>query len=203
MTHRIVAASALALTATSLVAACSSGSDAPAATAYAAPAWFAQQAQEREQARVALQTCLDGKGWSVTVNEFGGASEPFSDDAEMTRYHADMVDCRASAGLSDQAPTQQQAEQAYRGALDTAACLRAQGFEVPDAPSEQSWVEAFLTASSDAATAGGTAEAGDDNVTSSQVWSPYGELVAAAQDDQAQLTKISDAEKTCPQWWVK
>jgi len=193
----------LTLAVSVLAGACSRDSVEAAAPAYTAPAWFAQQAQDREQARAALQACLDGKGWKVTVNEFGGADEPFSDDAELTRYHADMVDCRASVGLSDQAPTQQQAEQAYHGMLDTAACLRAQGFQVSDAPSEQTWVEAFLAASSDTATAEGATEAGDGATSVSDVWEPYGELIAAAQDDQSQLERISATEKTCPQWWIE
>jgi len=194
---RSLGVAALALAVAALTAACSSDDDGGAAApAYTAPAWFAQQAQDREQARNALQSCLDGKGWTVTVNEFGGADEPFSDDVELTRYHADMVDCRASVGLSDRAPTREQAEQAYHGMLDTAACLRAQGFEVSGAPSEQTWVEAFLAASSDTATAGGATSASD-------VWEPYGELIAAAQGDETRLARISATEQTCPQWWIR
>jgi hypothetical protein len=178
---------ALACTAVLVLTGCTSGGDdTDAQPAYTAPAWFAEQAQEREEYRTALQSCLDGKGWKVTVNRDGGIDESFQGD-EIERIHVDVDTCRVSMGFpaSDDLPPQDEASlrRQYAMLVDTATCLRAQGVDVADPPSEDTWVDTSLQ--------------GTDEQKQHQ-WHPYDDPAWAKVPED----RVAELERTCPQPWA-
>jgi hypothetical protein len=156
---------------------------------WVAPAWFAEQAQEREEYQVALQACLDGKGWDLTVNRDGGVDEALT-DADMARLPADVDGCRLSMGLPAEppAPTEEELRDHYAKLLDVRECLVAQGIAMAPAQSQDAWLDAEARAS--AATT-------DEERAAVDLWHPYDddEIAALPGDRQEELFGL------CPQPW--
>ena len=164
------------------LAGCVSPGPAPSAS-WVNPPWVAQQAAEREEYRSQLQSCMNGKGWDVTLNQYGGVDEPFTSNDEVTRFVSDTEQCRVSMGYPavSGTATLDELKQNYSQLLDTRACLVAHGVNMaPPAQSEDAWVEA--------------SQAG---VELGYVWHPYNDpaLLALSMDEQNAL------EALCPQPW--
>ena len=145
---------------------------------WTAPAWFAEQAKERAAFRERLQGCVDARGWTVTVDEFGGSDHAFTEQAEMDRFVADVDDCSRSLGR----PAGDDDEEAvvrhlHPMLVDTWECVVHQGYDVPPPPSEDELVRQYLTTDPDVAT-----------------WTPYGDL-------DPRLVDWEELEATCPQPW--
>lgn len=110
---------------------------APAATAsWEPPAWLAEETALRAAVRQELQTCMDAKGWDVTMDEWGGAAEPFASQERWERFAADRDSCVVH--VAEVVPTTERAPavSAYERDLVTRQCVAAQGHELAAAPSE-------------------------------------------------------------------
>ncbi|WP_165350521.1 hypothetical protein [Xylanimonas protaetiae] len=135
---------------------------------------MAEAVQNREEAVLALQSCLDAKGWAVTV--LPDASVVGDKDEDSDRFDADFAQCSGAGEPVEY--TESTARQEYGRWVDVAACLRAQGRTVSEAPSEDTWVDLALK------NASGTLEPGES------LWLPYLEVAPTA-----------ELEKECPQPW--
>lgn len=167
--------------------ACAQEATQPAAEQWTPPAWFAEQARAREQARSAMQACVEAKGWAVTADEWGGAEEPFDDEATAEQYQRDSQECQTDLGIGPGAvkPDEEYWQGAYQRALDTWNCIRNEGIDLSDPPSEATYVEQRM------------AEAPD------QVWLPYGDPEIAHLMESGEMTseERESLEVTCPQSW--
>lgn len=197
---RLVGAAALTALTAALAAGCTTSAEPEPAAAFTPPTWFAQQAQEREERRTLLQACIARSGWNVTMDEFGGAAEPFTDEAEVARFGADRDACLVELGLPAGPPelTVDDLHEFYRGNVDTLACLRDQGFPLEDPPSEDAWVEQALSAFSGSATG-----APGDDVAAAQLWHPYDAVPELQQADPDLEQDRGTLERTCPQWFAQ
>jgi len=170
--------SGMCVVATVGLAGCVSPGPAPSSS-WVNPPWVAQQAAEREEYRSQLQSCLDGKGWHVTVDLNGGIAEGFTDKAEMARVSDDFTACRVSMGYSPYGTPQtlDDLKLNYSQLLDTRACLVARGLDMAPPPSEDAWIEGTQA--------------------NTYVWHPYYDpaFTALSMDEQNAL------EALCPQPW--
>ena len=165
-------------------------SPAPEATPWHEPSWFVEQAREREEARAAMQGCMDGLGWTLTMNEYGGTSTPFSDDATRERFSADAQRCRAENGLDREfALTASEASALYDRQLETRECLRQEGVDLPDPPTRETFVENAPRFA-----------AGDETAT---WWEPYADLYDLEERDLVDAATSTAAQGACPQYWVR
>ncbi|MEN0128903.1 MAG: hypothetical protein AAGC49_05635 [Brevundimonas sp.] len=162
--------------------------------AYTPPAWMAQQAQLREETKAKLQSCMDAKGWHKTIDEWGGAAEPFTgadQAAQNASFMRDSNACSVDAGRPTVATVDDVRAQ-YQGELDIAQCLRSLGFEVPPAPPRDVWVEQAMAPAQTDVTVDGNAPA------VSRLWGPFDTI-------DAQVAKSSelpaDYMRTCPEWY--
>jgi len=171
---------ALSLVAIAGLIGCSSAVDPLPSSSWTDPPWVAEQAAQREEYRAALQSCLDGKGWHVTVNLDGGIDEPLTSD-EYSQFMADQGACRQSMGLSAEGipATLDELKVNYSQWLDVRNCFIAHGVQMGPPQSEDAWL--------DAAQSGG----GD-------LWLPYSDpaLEALSMDEQDALKAL------CPQPWL-
>lgn len=175
--------SALAVT---VAASCSATPSAPPAPEWSPPAWFAQQAQDRERVRTALQSCITTKGWSVVVDERGGSEHGFETEAELDLFVADVDACREGIELNDTSLADEESMRLYyERELDVYACLRNEGFTPPPPPPYEVFAESHQP---------------DATVKDAWIaWGPWvGEQFAAGNLDDAGLAEL---EQTCPQQW--
>lgn len=96
-----------------------------------------EQASARDEFVLGLQGCLDSKGWTVTVDQFGGAAESFSSQEESDRFTVDRDDCIDGLGFGIPAggkPTIADAENRYEQEVSIRECLLAQGIEMEQEP---------------------------------------------------------------------
>lgn len=148
---------------------------------WTAPAWFAEQAEQRAAFRDSLQACVDARGWAITVDEWGGGDHGFTDEAEMDRFVADVDDCSRSLGRHvGDVDSETATRNYYPMAVDTWKCLIHEGYDVPPPPSEDELVRQYETAGS-----------------SGPVWTPYGDLM----DSPSAVPDWAELEATCPQPW--
>ncbi|AEE44252.1 hypothetical protein [Cellulomonas fimi] len=182
----VVAATALV----AVLGGCSEPSSEPTDTAWEEPAWFAEQDREREEARSALQGCMDGRGWAVPMTEDGGTTTGFTDETEANRFMEDSRACLAESGLeSEVALSTDEIEELYDRQLETLECLRREGVELPDAPTRETYVEQtsrFL--------------GGDESAT---WWEPYADLYTMEENRTIDAAASAAAQAACPQYWVR
>ncbi|MCR6690615.1 hypothetical protein [Cellulomonas sp.] len=148
------------------------------------PAWFAEQAREREQAEGRLQDCLESKGWDVQFSFEDPVA--WSTEAEASRYTRDMDACWTELGLPETDSTDQLARQ-YDAELDIARCLEHLGIDVPDAPSKDQWLERA-----------------QDPAGGSGLWLAFDAVDALRKErpDDAEATAlVKRAEADCPRFW--
>lgn len=173
-----------------MLAGCSTADGTPDTVTWTDPAWFAEQARGREEARSALQSCTDARGWQVPVTEDGGAPGfGFATVAEAESFSADAISCMQELGLRTGTfeLTEAEAKEIYARHLDTHACMRAHGVILPDPQTEQTFVESTIRM-----------YAGD--LTPPAAWEPYADFF----DVQGLTPEVtSAAERACPRNWVK
>lgn len=121
-----------------------------------------------------MAACLKESGWDVEVrpdNSFGITLQEGQEDA----YDAANAACAESLGFDEEPEplTDAQMKRLYEGLVSLAGCLRDEGHEVRDIPSEQ----AFL----------------DD-----AVFDPYGELRDPGRSDALSDTEYYDLLQICP-----
>ena len=93
--------------------------DEPPSAEWTPPAWFAEQAQAREEERLGYQRCMDAKGWDRTMMEGGGSVEPFvaedaDDRSEIGRFDEDVEACRVELGLPEPLPADPRSRGPFR-----------------------------------------------------------------------------------------
>lgn len=147
---------------------------------WTAPAWFAEQAEERAVFRAQLQACMDGRGWDRTVDEWGGEPRGFSTHEEVDRFMADVDDCSRSLGrdVGDVDP-ETALRNRYPMLVDTWECVVHEGYDVPPPPSEDELVRQYRTT---------------DPGADADAWNPYGDL-------DPRLMSWEELERTCPLPW--
>lgn len=151
------------------------------------PAWFAEQAQEREAYRTQLQACYTSLGWNVTVDLDGGVVESF-EKSEFDRFMIDKKSCHEEMGLSSYldpvALTADDFGYMYVKDLDTYNCLVNEGYDMAPPPSKDVYIEQGLTIAS-----GESAELG---------WLPYFDpaVISLSQAENAALKLV------CPERWL-
>lgn len=146
------------------------------------PGWMAEQADMRERFTVDVQSCMDSKGWELTVDSYGGFAEPFSSPEEREHAASDRNACLEQLGYDistfDEAPSRDTLSSLYDRYLDTYECLVHEGVEMEqEPPSKEVWIEARLS--------GGEA------------WTPHLDdgVVLAGEERYAEL------EQLCPEPW--
>ncbi|GAB3615907.1 hypothetical protein GCM10027416_04640 [Okibacterium endophyticum] len=91
-----------------------------------------------------LADCLNEKGWDVTLNEATGSVEFEGTTEQMDQYEIDQAECMPE---DDSIPleelTSEQWTALYEMELETAECLRAEGIEIEEAPSEQVFIDRY------------------------------------------------------------
>lgn len=107
-----------------------------ASSTWEPPAWLSQETALREAVRQELQTCMDTKGWEVTMDESGGAAEPFDSQERLDSFGRDRDDCLVHVAEVVPRTEEVPAVSAYERDLVTRQCVEAQGYEVDAAPSE-------------------------------------------------------------------
>ncbi|MFC4613442.1 hypothetical protein ACFO3K_01830 [Cellulomonas algicola] len=169
-----------------LTAAGCSADEAPVETEWKPPAWFAEQAREREEVAAKMQTCMDAKGWTVTLDEYGGAAEPFTSEDEANRFSEDSMACQEEAGRRLGALTEDELREAYTRDVDTMMCLRNEGFDMADPPTVDTYVESRL------------ADPPPDDL-----WVPYTDpaVQGALESGSLSADGLVELERTCPQNW--
>lgn len=150
------------------------------------PGWMAEQVQAREQFVLDLQSCMDSKGWDLTVDEYGGSAEPFESAAEAERARDDTDECILDLGYDltgfDEERTVDDSRARYQQELDVYHCLRHQGVVMEqEPPSEEIFVEQRLS--------GGTSE---------QMWWPYGDPGVL----ELGTERVAELHQVCPEPWV-
>lgn len=177
-----------------LLTSCVSEDEQPPPAAWTDPAWFAEQARGREEARGALQSCMDGRGWDVPVTEIGGtANVGFATMAEAESFTAEVTACMQENGLRTGLleVTEAEAKEIYARQLDTLACMRAHGVMLPDPSTEQTFVESTIRFY-----AGGVTDA------ETLPWDPYGDFSDLQAQEAITPEVARAAEAACPQNWV-
>ncbi|WP_166345308.1 hypothetical protein [Phytoactinopolyspora limicola] len=88
-----------------------------------------------------MTRCLSDKGWDVAANEQGGVSYELPSDQE-ERFYEDSDQCLKEIGYDDDAFfTTEYLDRDYDLRVENAACIEALGYELPDAPSRQAFID--------------------------------------------------------------
>lgn len=109
-----------------------------------------EEAQYIEQANQAVERtgqCLIDRGWNVEIAPDGWGVTDL-DATQKSAYDADVADCQAETGMASMAPLPDSPERSHRlyeYEADLAECLRDEGFDVPETPSEQVFVDRYKT----------------------------------------------------------
>lgn len=130
----------------------------------------------------AVADCMVEAGWDVKVNVDASGNESL--DAEYPTDQADQYNqaldtCRAASGIGADTPpmTAEEAGRYFDALSETAQCMTDEGFDVPPAPSRQSFI--------DAATRG------------KFIWTPY-DGFTGGQNGEMDSEGLMRANKACP-----
>jgi hypothetical protein len=108
-----------------------SAEESPEPTSHATSA---QEAADRQSA------CLRDRGWAVTITADGGISSSVSEE-QMDVYRQDIEECGKGL-LPDRAKfTDEQWSEMYAAVIESADCLAEQGYEAPETPSLQAFID--------------------------------------------------------------
>ena len=94
-----------------------------------------------------LVACLHDAGWEVDYDESSASFEVNIPEEQYDAYSAARDECNESvAGLYDTTPlTEEQLSEIYEYEKWTAECLRAEGIDVLEIPSEETFIERYTT----------------------------------------------------------
>lgn len=93
-----------------------------------------------------MSRCMSDRGWEVVVEEGSGYEVTVPEDQD-EQFFADHASCVEFFGYPS-GPVQVTAEEAaalYAELLEVADCVRSEGYEVSDPPSERAFVEALVS----------------------------------------------------------
>lgn len=171
--RRRLLAGLVAITSLATIAGCGSD-ETQSAPAPAAP----NTATDRFAPQREVASCLRESGWAVDFSESDGSYEVTGvPEAQSSQFQADELACGDkflpdAVGVSEVTP--EQWTQMYTAELGVAECLRQEGYDVPEAPTEQSFVDSYVS---------GTGKP----------WSPYASVPALGDSEWKKLNT------TCPQ----
>lgn len=89
--------------------------------------------------------CLQDAGWDVILQSDGYEIRNLT-EAQTASYELDEAECQEASGWNDMAAeelTPERLSVMYDDELVRADCLRAEGFDVPEAPSRQSYIDRY------------------------------------------------------------
>jgi len=89
--------------------------------------------------------CLTAKGWEVTISWEGGieSSSEAIPQAQLDRYEDDEAACWSIIDERVQSMSSDAIAEVYEAELATRDCLREQGLDVSEPPSQQQYVDTF------------------------------------------------------------
>lgn len=125
-----------------------------------------------------MASCMVDRGWDTVVSGDGGISSTIPEGQDES-YDADLAACQEEHGFDAIAPalTEPELRRLYLMELDTADCLRDEGYDPGQPPSEQSFVDAALI---------------DGNA-----WDPYAEVYTTSNSQVSEDEYFALLEK-CP-----
>lgn len=132
--------SLLALSALLLAAGCGSGGTAAPASLSAPAAAAGSDLVTNEQRTMALISCMEEAGWDPEFDPRDQSMSMEFPTEQEAQAEADRVACETDLGLDT--PVELDDEQLsalYAQEVASAECLRAEGVDVPEAPSEEVW----------------------------------------------------------------
>jgi hypothetical protein len=187
--RRVVLAATCVLSATSLGGCVSHGSDDP--QTWQEPAWFADQAREREEVKAVLQECMDSKGWGVPVDEYGGIDVNLVDLPDPQAIIDDMDECYKEIPSKYRVTIDASylRNVLYGQQVDVYECLVAHGVTPEPPPPVDVFVETYLS---------------NDPDESSDMWIPWGgDWTEKFFEDPANSgAALAALERECPQPYV-
>ncbi len=95
-----------------------------------------------------LVTCMADEGWTVTRSLEGGVMGPSNiSEAQLEKYNEASEKCGKESGWSDawQSLTDAQLRQLYDQEVDEQRCLADLGYVGEEPPSEQTYLDTFMT----------------------------------------------------------
>ena len=113
----------------------------------AAPPSRDELAAMAQEAREKVVDCLQERGWDVVLEADGWSMEGATAE-QADAYERDQRECQELSGANDiPVPplTDERLEELYAYEVELAECLRAEGYDIPEAPSEQAFVELYTT----------------------------------------------------------
>lgn len=164
------------------LAGCSQSGNRDDVSAYIAPGWMAQARQEVEEYQSAMMACfaefgVEGDptpGGEVLVSYRGGEDGELAPGVQELVETA-LTECSERVALPSLWTAPADAD-AYQRMLDSRDCLIAQGYEMPEPPSMEAWIESGFAA-----------------------WNPYQELTGPDAPVQPSLAEIERLTQECPQ----
>lgn len=123
--------------------------------------------------------CMRERGWDIEVREDDSWYAPGVSEEQYDAYVADTNECQEQNETIEQ-PEDVSAERwknGYDAVVESAECLRDQGYDIPKAPSFQAWKDSFF--------AGGGANQ----------WLPWGFVPVPSMS----ADEFTSLEKVCPQ----
>ena len=168
-----------------LASACSGGGDGQATASWVEPGWMAQARQELEEYQGATLSCLAEHGTEGEVMIGGavaGVPQTAADGA-VPPGAQELVD-EALVICSEQVPipslwTTPADEAAYERVLDVRQCIIAQGYDVEEPPSSETWIE----------------DVSDDGLG----WGPYDRLSPNPEGTGLPYDELAALMEECPQ----
>lgn len=117
----------------------------PELGAYSEPGWMADTRREQEKGAVAMAACMGEHGWVMTVKPDWGLDSSSSLDEAQERAQRESFRSCYDQVYGEQPPvTEADWHVKYQKALDTRDCLVAEGYTIPDPPSEDARVDAGM-----------------------------------------------------------
>lgn len=122
--------------------------------------------------------CLRDRGWEIVVDGDGWGA-PGVAEGQFGAYVADSEECARlnQTIVRPEGFSQERWEKGYAAVVESAECLRGQGYDIPQTPSFQAWKDSFFT------------EGGTDQ------WMPWGFVPVPTMGVAAVLA----LEAVCPQ----
>jgi hypothetical protein len=99
------------------------------------------------EGREKIVDCLRERGWDVNLEVDGWSMEGVSEQ-QSDAYSRDQGECQDLSGLNDiSVPplTDDRLKDIYAYEVELADCLRSEGYDIPEAPSEQAFMDRYTT----------------------------------------------------------
>lgn len=173
---------------TVVLSGCSDVSDPGARADYVEPAWMSEARQDIEEFQDEMVRCMEPFGVQTERSMNGSVMLTARTDPE-TNETDPAIEAAADAALAacykGQVPEPKHFLEpadavAYQKALDVGACLRNEGYQLSEAPSESVWLQ-------------------DVAAGKYEQWNPYVELAETGQFDDFTQPQLLELASKCPQ----